>query len=197
MINCAGMIKKTGTALLLMVLAGMLSGCDPLTRHKTLSVIFDGVPSLPPPEQLCAEYAEKRVMAAREEFAGNKTKEKTSAEASSHEPYTEKLCNDCHDKSKQDGLVRPKNEVCFVCHSDFVKGPRVHGPVAVGDCLACHEPHEAAFPSLLKAGKNQICSKCHREKRLASDMHDKLGAKGLLCTDCHDPHYGKAEFFLK
>jgi len=197
MINSAGMIKKTGTTLLLMVLACMLCSCDPLTRYKTLSVVFDGVPSLPPPEQLCSEYAEKRVVAVRGELAGNKAKETTSGETSNHAPYNEKLCNNCHDKSKQDGLVRPKNEVCFVCHSDFVKGPRVHGPVAVGGCLACHEPHEAPFPSLLKTGKSQICSKCHREKRLASDMHDKVNAKGLLCIDCHDPHYGKTEFFLK
>lgn len=41
----------TRFASILLILLALLPacGCDPLTRHKALSTIFDGVPSLPPP----------------------------------------------------------------------------------------------------------------------------------------------------
>lgn len=181
-----------------MLIACILSGCDPVTRHKVVSTMFDGYPSLPPPEQYCAEYAEKQVAEVKEELSGKKSvKESTGVTQSQHLPYQEKSCSDCHDKSKQNGLVAPRNELCFVCHSGFIKGSYVHGPVAIGDCLACHQPHNSGFPALLKADKSAICIKCHREKRVAAGMHDKLAAQQMGCEDCHNPHFGNVPFFLK
>lgn len=173
-----------------------LSACDPVTRHKALTTFFDGVPSLPPTEELCREHVEK--MKAEKDAAGETEQEKTaSRDRSTHLPYSEKRCDDCHDKDKEDGLIRPKKELCFVCHTDFAIGAFVHGPVAVGDCLACHLPHSANFQSLLKTDKSQICSTCHREKRLATSLHDMVMEKKMNCPDCHDPHSGNARYFLK
>ncbi len=172
-----------------------LSGCEPITRHKVISTIFDGVPTLPPPEQICTDYSEKMVAAFREELY--QKSEPASVKGSQHPPYVEKKCDDCHDKTKENGLVGPKNEFCFICHKDFVKGTYVHGPVAVGDCLTCHEPHNSNFPSLLKSGRATICDVCHKEKRLANGMHGKVRDKGMGCLDCHDPHATNAPFFLK
>ncbi|HEY3306988.1 MAG TPA: cytochrome c3 family protein [Desulfuromonadaceae bacterium] len=180
------------------LLALLLPGCDTVGRHKLLSTIFDGVPSLPPPEQLCQEYADKQVAEVKDQLSGKKTVTAvTEAAKSQHAPYQDKKCNDCHDKRKQNGLVVPSTELCLVCHTGFIKGPYVHGPVAVGDCLVCHLPHNSNFPALLKTEKNAICSTCHREKRIATAMHDKLNAQRIGCTDCHDPHFGNAAFFLK
>lgn len=183
-------------------LAFFLSGCDPVSRHKVLTTIFEGVPSPPPAEDLCAEYAEKQVAALRDELAGKKTaaKEKETSSVkvvSIHLPYEEKQCDDCHDKSKEGGLVRPKKELCGMCHTDLIKGAHVHGPTAVGECLACHLPHTSAFSSLLKFDVSELCTACHREKRLAEEMHVKVGAKQLECVDCHDPHSGNSPYFLK
>ena len=172
-----------------------LSGCDPITRHKVASTIFDGVPALPPPEQLCEEYAEKRVAAAKEELVQKETKKGPAG--STHPPYQEKQCDGCHDKTKEGGLIQPKNKLCFVCHTNFIKGAYVHGPVATADCLACHEPHLSNFPKLLKSTPEKICGTCHRERRIAAAMHDKVAAQQLICVDCHDPHFGNAQFFLK
>lgn len=175
-----------------------LWGCNPVTRHKVLTTIFEGVPSLPPADQLCSEYADKKVQDLRDELAGKKSDGKEVLKlASVHRPYDEKKCDDCHDKSKEDGLVRPKKQLCAMCHPTYVQGLWVHGPTAVGDCLACHLPHNSNHVKLLKHDVAQVCSACHQEARLAAAMHDKVGARQMNCIDCHDPHSGNSSFFLK
>ena len=192
------MIKKMSVACLLLVTLCSLVGCDPITRHKILSTMFDGVPSLPPPEQLCAEYAEMRVATAKIEIDNKKTdKGEDGREQSKHQPYVEKNCDGCHDKSKKDGLAAPRNEICFACHARAASEASVHGPFAVGECLTCHLPHSSSFPALLKMDRSAICSTCHREKRIFAGMHDKVAQQKMICVDCHDPHFGTASYFLK
>jgi len=185
--------------MLLLCFCPLLSGCDPVTRHKTISVIFEGVPSCPPAEDICSDYYTQRVaadLAALTAAAGEKT---ALVVASTHLPYGEKRCNDCHsqEKDQNDGLVRSKRELCFVCHKDFIKGAFVHGPVAIGECLACHLPHTSTNPALLKGDKDKLCESCHSEKRVAAGMHNRFVAKQMVCVDCHDPHSGADHFFLK
>lgn len=176
-----------------------VTACSPVTRHKVLSTIFEGVPSLPAPEQLCAEYADKQVAALRDELAGRKPVGKDAAlkDVSVHRPYDEKKCDDCHDKSKEGGLVRPKRDLCLMCHVGFIKGKFVHGPTAVGDCLACHQPHNSIYPKLLKYELGRLCVTCHKEERLAAQMHNQVSARKMECADCHDPHSGGSPYFLK
>lgn len=174
----------------------ILTGCDPVSRYKITSTIFDGVPALPPPEQLCEEYAEKQVAKTKADLLHQETK-KTAA-GSAHLPYQDKKCDDCHDKTKEGGLIQPKNQLCYICHDNFAKGAAyLHGPVAAADCLSCHESHTSNFPKLLKAAPEKVCETCHREKRAAVAMHDKFASQQLLCADCHDPHFGNTQFFLK
>lgn len=179
----------------------LLASCtDPVTRHKVLSTIFDGVPSLPPAGEMCNKYYQERVAA---EAAGiemiDTAGDVLENRGSSHKPYAEKKCRDCHsnDKNINAGLIAPKRELCGVCHTDFIKGHNVHGPVAVGDCLACHLPHNSQYPSLLKEDPDKICATCHQESRLAAAMHDRFLVKTISCGECHDPHAGNARYFLK
>jgi predicted CXXCH cytochrome family protein len=183
---------------MLWILAGLclLCGCDPVTVHKVTTTIFDGVPSLPEPQQYCQEYHENKLKSEREE-AKSKEAVEPVATGSVHPPYRQKQCERCHDKSKDSGLIRPKNEICFVCHPKIIKKSFVHGPASVGGCLECHDPHSSNFPSLLKFERATICSVCHRERRMADAMHTKVIAKGMVCVDCHNPHAGDAQFFLK
>ncbi len=165
-----------------------------------MSTIFDGYPSLPPPEQICSEYADKRVAAYKDELEGKKkaAELKATQEQSVHSPYQEKQCDGCHDRSKDSGFVTARREdLCYVCHTGFIKGPFVHGPVAVADCLACHVPHSSSYAPLLKTSKATLCLTCHREKRIAAAMHDKVSALHMECVDCHDPHFGNVQYFLK
>lgn len=172
----------------------LLAGCNPVTRHKVLSTVFDGVPALPEPEELCADYVAK-VAESGSEGEGD-SRETTG---STHKPYGEKRCNDCHaqNKSENDGLIRPKQELCFVCHDAIINGPFVHGPVAVGDCLACHLPHSSTFPALLRKGPEELCQSCHREERLAATMHQRVTDREMACGECHGPHSGEARYFLR
>lgn len=174
----------------------LLCGCDPVTRHKITSTIFEGVPSLPPAEEYCRAYHEK-ASAEEREAAGKKAAAEAKVAGSIHPPYAEKQCDNCHDKSTESGFVVPKKEqLCAVCHAGFIKGAYAHGPAAVGSCLECHVPHDSSFPKLLKIARENLCGTCHRERRQAQRMHDKVGAKGISCPDCHNPHGGNNPYFL-
>lgn len=179
----------------------ILAGCDPITRHKVLSTVFDGVPTLPPPEEICTQYAEVKLTEYKEELAGAKKAAEAGdvSNGSVHQPYDEKKCDNCHDKAKDDGLVRPAKQLCLMCHKDFFKdkGHYQHGPAAVGDCLACHVPHNSAYTSLLKVDRKNICDLCHKEQRAALGLHNKVAERKMACADCHNPHYGTSSFFLK
>ena len=185
-------------ALALLAASLLLSGCDPVARHKVITTIFEGVPSLPPAEDLCKEYHEQKV--AAELSAATKGGENSGVvETVTHLPYEQKKCNDCHSENKDtnQGFVRPLQELCFGCHKGFIKGSFVHGPAAVGDCLACHLPHTSNNPALLKTSKDKLCEVCHREVRVAAGMHERLSAKQMTCLDCHNPHFGDIRYFLK
>lgn len=191
----APMVKK-GIIFWIACSVSMICGCDPVTNHKITTIFFEGVPSMPPAEQYCRDYHEKKVA---EELEAAKKKQTAEPEqiGSIHLPYGEKRCDDCHNKATESGLIRPRNEICFVCHTDIINGFFVHGPASVGGCLECHEPHSSAFPSLLKADRKKLCVGCHQEKRDAQGLHDKAVANGMLCMDCHDPHTGTVPYFLR
>ena len=191
------MQKKLGVLLGIICISGALWGCDPLTVHKVTSTVFDGVPSLPPAEQYCQDYHEKKLLEEKENASKKKTESEVADIGSSHPPYKEKRCEGCHDKAEESGLIKRRDELCFVCHPKIIDNLYAHGPAAVGACLECHEPHSSSNKSLLKVEKAKLCAVCHKEPRLAQSMHDKVTASGLLCTDCHDPHAGAAKYFLR
>lgn len=182
-----------------------MCGCsDPVLKHSLLSTLFDGVPALPTTEKLCEEemgekYKEFYEALAKEEASGQggENSARQRKVVSKHRPFAEKKCEGCHDFQKTNLLVVEKNELCFVCHKDFVLERHVHGPVAVGDCLACHYPHDSKYAALLQESKDHICAKCHREERLAVAMHKEVISHQMNCIDCHDPHSSEAPYFLK
>jgi predicted CXXCH cytochrome family protein len=60
-----------------------------------------------------------------------------------HTRERESACADCHrlEVSKQDQVfAKPEDVLCFVCHREMPKGRHIHGPAAVWNCLACHNP---------------------------------------------------------
>lgn len=184
-----------------------LSGClkiDPLVKHKILTTVFDGVPDIPSIDELCEEniedlfnryYEQKITEASTGDWDTGKVTFETGGSA--HRPWKEKNCLGCHNFQAENKLKLPKNEICFLCHKNFIQGKFVHGPVSVGACLACHDPHSSDNPSLLRESLEKICFKCHHEDRLAKAMHEKIIANGMLCVDCHNPHSQKVRYFLK
>jgi len=186
------------------VLSLLVFGCsDPLVRHKVLTDFFDGVPDLPPLEQLCEDnlgdmfnkYYEERLAEAA---TGSIEEERiVTASGSSHPPYAEKNCQGCHNFKNKNLLIVPVEQLCETCHVGFVKGKYIHGPVSVRACLACHVPHSSKHKSLLQESVSDICAKCHREERLASQMHKLVIKNNMECVDCHDAHGGSTPYFLK
>lgn len=195
------------TILGIFLISLLLGGClkiDPIKKHKLLTTFFDGVPDLPSVEELCEDnvedlfnkYYEKQISnAATGDWKEDKAVKKDSG--SRHKPWSDKNCRGCHDFKAQNKLRLPLNEICYLCHKNFIQGTFVHGPVAVGSCTACHNPHSSENPSLLKNNLKEICFKCHHEKRLTEQMHAKIIASGMLCVDCHDPHSRNIRYFLK
>jgi len=60
-----------------------------------------------------------------------------------HSREHETSCSGCHnlDASTQDSVNRkPEDVICYVCHRKVPTGKYVHGPAAVWNCLACHNP---------------------------------------------------------
>lgn len=177
-------------------LASIVCACSPATRHEVFSTLIDGCPSSTPVAQICADPS--HAVGGRLAEADGSKGAPVAKKASKHKPYQEKKCDDCHDKTTDNGfVVKVKNQLCFVCHSDFITGKFVHGPVAVGECLACHDPHMSANPSLLKKRAAEVCATCHLERRQAFAMHETVESHDITCINCHDPHFGNVQYFLK
>jgi len=173
-----------------------LCGCDPVTRYKVTSTIFDGVPQMPPADEYCRSY-HQQTLAEEAEAEKKKQLARLKEEASSHPPYAEKRCDDCHDKNTDSGFITAAKDLCAACHDNFLKGSHFHGPAAVGACQTCHEPHNSPNVKLLKLPKAEICNPCHTEPRLARGLHDSARLRGLFCAECHDPHAANNSNLLK
>lgn len=173
-------------------------------RYRNLSFFFDGVPD---PDKPPAEETKKT--------ASGGAREATSA-GSTHDPYSKRECKVCHPEMEKGGggggIFSAKTadyeqawKSCKTCHSDPAKvaatavvmreGAWLHGPVAAGDCRACHEPHQSPFPHLMRAERSEAaCRKCH------DTLAPRAGPMADLdCSACHDPHMGSgsAAMFLR
>ena len=86
-------------------------------------------------------------------------------------------------------------QLCYDCHTNYTAAERgfVHGPVAVGACLFCHDPHQSEYPHILLNNTQVICLKCHPAK----DITGTRGHENIEnCIGCHNPHLGKDRLML-
>lgn len=141
-----------------------------------------------------------------------------------HGPIGSFSCEDCHernDKRAATGVSRyalPGKGfgLCSGCHDDmidlFTKKPYVHGPVSVGMCEACHDPHASDQPKQLRQPVNELCYSCHAS--LKGRPHAVTGTRNptghpmsgkrdplrperpFSCVSCHDPHGEGGPTFL-
>jgi predicted CXXCH cytochrome family protein len=151
-------------------------GCS----RQTLSIFLDGVP---------AGDSKKNAPQQKQNAAAN------HAVLFEHAPYAARQCDACHDRARTNNLVAPKEELCYMCH-DFQSNKKyVHGPVASGGCLVCHDPHSSKYPKLLVAEATSFCFYCHDPAALPKD--ESHARTGLQCTACHDAHMSDKIFLLK
>ncbi len=88
-------------------------------------------------------------------------------------------------------------ETCVTeeCHADYAQKAYVHGPVALGDCKACHkplDPNEHTYQFVRKDG--DLCEYCHLEQTTKKVVHEPV--KTGDCIQCHDPHSSDNKFLI-
>lgn len=91
-------------------------------------------------------------------------------------------------------LRLPPDRLCGGCHDDLdapalaATRSLVHGPVAMGDCLVCHDPHKSDNRHLMrKSPVSDLCHGCHDPQETAL-LHPDGRDSETTCTTCHDPH---------
>jgi DmsE family decaheme c-type cytochrome len=96
--------------------------------------------------------------------------------------------------SDEDNALQISGDSCMTsqCHGDLKERKYVHGPIAAGQCEACHgeSPKHADSPQKHKfkhiESTSEICYACHEQFQTKEFMHSPV-SEGE-CTSCHDPH---------
>jgi predicted CXXCH cytochrome family protein len=167
------------------VVAALGLACDARTRHRTLTLFFDGVP----PAKTAPPAAPKSTAGPSEAPPARRLGYRE------HGPYAAKLCNACHDATATNALVLPPAELCFQCHDLDRSARYIHGPVASGGCLVCHDPHSSRYGSLLVSDSDSFCFRCH--DRAAIERIEGHAEAVANCTNCHDAHGSDTKYLLK
>lgn len=181
---------------LLVLPAVLIASCDETRRYETLKFFFDGVePS--EPLRVTDKFVDPNLLDSSQQPQGPIW----YVHKPVHEP-TEK-CNNCHDTKRQSRavgrayLIAPLPKLCYGCHDDFTaSAPNVHGPVAVGQCLQCHNPHKSQVRYLLEKPIPKLCYKCHDADSIES-IPEHFVRELSSCTDCHNPHQSLERPLLK
>jgi predicted CXXCH cytochrome family protein len=187
------LIRPGKTGVMLLVFFGIFFvSCDEVKHHETLSFFFDGVPPLQPemyPEGLVDPNS----------LSPDQAVQKPAWYA--HEPSSD--CSNCHSKRKQRSfstqirLIAPIPKLCYNCHDDYTTSATfVHGPVAVGQCIFCHNPHRSKIEHLLTAPEPGLCYLCH-DKNTIELITAHLSEQLSTCSNCHNPHASSIKGLLK
>ena len=164
--------------------------CDSKKHYKTLSFFFDGVPS-----------PDGEVSDSNTQEPQNERRKRPEIVWYVHEPYRECKCHGQGSKKsfdRQVQLTMSVPELCYKCHTDYSvsSAEYVHGPVAVGYCLFCHEPHQTKIAGLLKKPIPELCYECHDRQSIEEiSAHSAETLPG--CIDCHQPHESFVKGLLK
>lgn len=129
-----------------------------------------------------------------------------------HSTTLNQQCLACHQQSVEPLKIGFPNEdvqeFCFGCHAgkkNWFSMQFVHGPMTIGGCTLCHDPHgENNRYQLIEEGALKLCLTCHGDKEgLVAEkavdrmpyVHGVIAGEG--CVICHDPHATDQQFMLK
>lgn len=174
-----------------------LLSCTPEEKHRVLTFFFDGVPPLHPIEVKARSGTTPG--AATPGVTKPARPEPPKVVWYEHEAARDRTqCGECHDLKASYRLVKPVAELCISCHKETTREyPRMHGPVAVGDCATCHEAHRSRYKHLVRAPAPELCFRCHEgTPEVGKTLGCVRASDESVCTKCHSAHGGKAAFFL-
>jgi len=157
-------------------------GCNEQKHYRMLSFFFDGVP--------VPEHMREELGLTEGGGAGRTRMLVEQTPVFYHEPYQTRECFGCHDRDQAFEAITTDSRSCQGCHESYFQilpGDWVHGPVAMGMCGHCHQPHKSEHQGLLTAAQPDICFQCHEQDLVKADVfHSRL--EDLTCSRCHDPH---------
>jgi predicted CXXCH cytochrome family protein len=140
-----------------------------------------------------------RLLWAGEVFRGQSAPPGYGRATFGHCTQTRQECLGCH--HAEDGAVASVADadrdaaLCYRCHDRFEGKRYLHGPLAVGACLACHDPHRGYGAAHLRDEQSLLCGKCHSGRDAATTV--ACAAPGKGCADCHDPHQSDSRYLLR
>ncbi|MBD1401091.1 cytochrome c3 family protein [Pelovirga terrestris] len=128
-----------------------------------------------------------------------------------HSASYNQQCLACHQQSLDPwriGMPQLRiRDLCLECHTgkqSWLNKKHVHGPINLGSCTLCHDPHGGTNPRRLWAdGDADLCISCHsnmleltkdRHRRSIPYVHGLITGPG--CIGCHDPHASDHLFVL-
>jgi len=186
------MSREKKLLLLFFFMAILLESCSPQKKHDVLTIFFDGVPD---PSKKVVKKVDtvltKQIQVVQE------PESQPEVRSYIHPPYKERACSECHKINEGYTLQEKLPALCFNCHDNYgMKFKVLHGPVALGECTICHNPHSSKNEKLLNFDGQSLCYECHEKSDvLKNDVHS--GIEDSKCWDCHDPHGGKDRFLVK
>lgn len=164
-----------------------------MTKHDWLCLFFDGVPGGP---ETSATNQQQAVAAATTNAAAAQVAQPKAVTRFLHAPYADNKCGSCHVMSFSQRIAKKTIDLCFACHTNFLATAKVkHAPVEQGECLACHNPHQADNKFLLVRKGKALCNECHDDVTLGKFKHAPA-AEGA-CLDCHRAHVSDGPALLK
>lgn len=117
-----------------------------------------------------------------------------------HQTSTLAECLSCHgsdDGSVFSTAVKTGSGLCYQCHDAFDEKRYLHGPLAVGECDVCHDPHGGIGPKHLHAEEVELCRSCHGDDEVLGHRGGRDALAGGNCSSCHDPHQSDGRFLIK
>ena len=123
----------------------------------------------------------------------------------SHAPFEMGECGLCHaaDDPANPGPVEGSvTELCFGCHQEIqqgIEGARVAHAAVEDDCTHCHNPHNAAYRSLLINPSPTLCAGCHEDiwsEATNAPVKHAAVTDGIGCLNCHNPHASNVDSLL-
>jgi predicted CXXCH cytochrome family protein len=173
-----------------------LLSCNEAEQHEMLTFFFDGVPPLG------GELAGTGYADASDPNAAPDPNAPPEFVWYQHEPSLG--CEACHGDRKKRGfsrqvnLVAPVPDLCYQCHEELRDLPGdVHGPVAVGVCTFCHEPHRTRNEHLLKKPVPELCYQCHDPAVIEYFDSHHAEESYANCNRCHEGHASEEPGLLK
>jgi predicted CXXCH cytochrome family protein len=165
--------------------------CSSQKSYEVLSFFFDDVP-LPDSTSVIIDTTNLAL-----EDTINVKSMKSALLEQTHPPAEEGSCNNCHDIGNSFSLIEKQPALCYSCHDDFTKTTTfLHGPLILGNCSFCHDPHKSKFSHFLKLDGQDLCFYCHgKEDVMKNGVHSDIGE--TKCWDCHNPHGGSDKTFMK